>query len=79
MWEDGRVLPKMLFQIGHVHKPQRCCMFTLFKKAGLNILDLNTSADGFIFMNFGKLFGFSEAHFPHWTDDANGVYLEGLL
>lgn len=54
-------------------------MFTLFKKVGLNILDLNISVDGFIFMNFGKLFGFFEVYFSYWIDDVNGVYFEGLL
>lgn len=40
-------------------------MFVLCKKTGLNILNLSTDVDSFIFMNFDKLFDFSEAQFPH--------------
>lgn len=51
-------------------------MFMLFKKAGLNILPLNTSADGFIFTNFGILFDFFEVQFPHLKGEANDIYLD---
>lgn len=51
----------------------------LFKKAGPNILHLNTGADGFTFVDLGKLFGFSENQFPHFKDDASHMYLEVLL
>lgn len=36
MWKNGRVLPKVIFQIGHTHKHQRFLTFMLFKKAGPN-------------------------------------------
>lgn len=51
----------------------------LFKKAGPNILDLNTDAEGFIFVYLGKLFDFLENQFPHFKDDASHMYLEVLF
>lgn len=73
------VLPKARVPIGHICEHQRLFLFMLFKKAGLNIRDLNAGVDGFIFMNFDKLFDFFEAQFPHLRYDANNMYLKFLL
>lgn len=64
---------------GHICEYQKLIMFMLFKKAGLNILDLNAGIDDFIFTNFDKLFDIFEAQFPHLIYDANNMYLKILL